>query len=590
MYMLYRNTDEPDNPHGGPMWVAKEGFRKMGLGPLGTVIGGLFCITVITSAITGGNMFQSWNVGDVTRTYFEVPPVFSGIVLAIIVALVIIGGIKRIGAVAGRLVPVMCVLYLVAAVYVVAVHFADIPAMLMMIVRAGLPEWLGGSAVDPTGAFLGVTFGYAALWGIKRALFSSEAGQGSAPIAHSAAKTKEPVREGVVAGLEPFIDTLVVCTLTALVILSTGAWNRDAEAFLDEPPDVILLSNEAATYVDPPVIAAVDENEWSLARVEAPARDDGEPWRDGDRVFAFVTFDETDAMGDPIQQAVAGRIVQENGSHLIAWDSFEREIGPERVEAALYDGARPRWTLEQPVLPRKTAEARRILRVAEGPGWSHRETIFMMVHADMNPDTGRDFRRINGRAIFVEENADGFWTVDWRTIDSYRKPSFIEVNGEINTGVYADLAGAALTAHAFDRVTPGLGMWLVVLASWLFAISTMITWSYYGEQGMVYLVSWLPRHAQNGAILLYKLIYCGLIVFACIGLQWGFFETEEQLDLWTTIGLGVMLWVNIPIMLIFGAQTMRAYHDYIRRLKRGEMKPPHEAPPITDVVAGKDVE
>lgn len=590
MSMLYRNTDEKDNPHGGPMWVAKEGFKKFGLGPIGTFIGGLFCITVIISAITGGNMFQSWNVGDVTRTYFGIPPIACGIILAIVVGMVIIGGIKRIGAVAGRLVPFMCVLYLLAAVYVVAVHFAEIPAMLWLIVQSGLPEWLGGSAVDPSGAFLGGTFGYAALWGIKRALFSSEAGQGSAPIAHSAAKTKEPVREGVVAGLEPFIDTLVVCTLTALVILSTGAWNRDAEAVLDHAPSIVLESEAAATFTEPPDIAPLEEHRWTLARAEAPDRTDGESWSDGDHVFAFVTFDVLDGAGEPIQYAVPGRVSEENGAFFIVWDNIQRETRPVHVEETLYDGRSPTWTLEQPILPRKTAEARETLRVTDGPGWTNRETIFMMVHADMNPDTGRDFRRINGRAILKDDNDDSYWTVEWRTIDSLRKPSFILVDGELNTGVYADYAGAALTAHAFDRVTPGLGMWLVVLASWLFAISTMITWSYYGEQGMVYLVAWMPKQTQGGAILLYKLIYCGLIIFACVGLQWGFFETEEQLDLWTTIGLGVMLWVNIPIMLIFGAQTMKAYHNYIRRLKSGEMRPPHEAPPFTDVVEGKDVE
>ncbi|HRP62184.1 MAG TPA: amino acid carrier protein, partial [Phycisphaerales bacterium] len=191
--MLYRNTDDPENPHGGPMWVAKEGFKRLGFAGLGTVVGGIFCITLIISAITGGNMFQAWNVAEITATYFPtVPKPFVGILLAVIVGAVIIGGIKRIGAVAGRLVPFMCGLYLLAAILVVVMNLGEVPNMLRLIFTSAF------STAEAGGAFLGGTAGFAFLWGMKRALFSSEAGQGSAPIAHSAAKTDEPVREGVV--------------------------------------------------------------------------------------------------------------------------------------------------------------------------------------------------------------------------------------------------------------------------------------------------------------------------------------------------------------------------------------------------------
>ena len=135
--MLYRNTDDPDNPHGGPMFVVKKGLAEWGLGPLGTLIGGVFVVTLIISAITGGNMFQAWNVADVTNTYFQVPQVVTGIILAILVGLVIIGGIKRIGAVAGRVVPFMCIVYCLAALYVLAVNFGEIPEMLALIVKSG---------------------------------------------------------------------------------------------------------------------------------------------------------------------------------------------------------------------------------------------------------------------------------------------------------------------------------------------------------------------------------------------------------------------------------------------------------------------
>ena len=170
--MLYRNTDDPEEPHGGPMWVAKEGFRRMGLGALGTAFGGLFCITLIISAITGGNMFQAFNVAEITHGYFPgIPKIAVGVVLAIIVGMVIIGGIKRIGAVTGRLVPAMCGLYLLAALVVLVMNIPAIPEMLRLIVVSAF------TSTEAGGAFLGGTAGYAFLWGMKRALFSSEAGQ-----------------------------------------------------------------------------------------------------------------------------------------------------------------------------------------------------------------------------------------------------------------------------------------------------------------------------------------------------------------------------------------------------------------------------
>lgn len=148
----------------------------------------------------------------------------------------------------------------------------------------------------------------------------------------------------------------------------------------------------------------------------------------------------------------------------------------------------------------------------------------------------------------------------------------------VRDGVYFGFKGATLTAKAYDRVLPGLGLWVVPATAFLFAFSTIISWSYYGEQGVVYLFG--PK-----ATLPYRLIYCGLIVLATTK----FIRTEAELDTVSTLGTGVMLWANIPIMLIFGPMAMKAYHEYMGRLKRGEMQA-HKAPPISDVVEGKDVE
>lgn len=471
--MLYRNTDEPDNPHGGPMFVAAKAFKERGMGGIGKIVGGVFVVTLLVSTITGGNMFQSWAVSEVTRKDFGVPVQVTGIILAVVVGLVIIGGIKRIGAVAGRIVPFMCVVYVLGALYVLGMNLGELPKMLGLIVTHAF------SPAEAQGAFVGGTFGFALLWGMKRALFSSEAGQGSSPIAHSAAKTDEPVREGIVAGLEPFIDTIVVCTITALVILSTGAWNRG--------PETSFLAGDI-------------------------------------------------------------NVVEVQG-----------------------DGEDNRWTLDNNYLPPRSPDARRI----EGEWNQAAETqVFMLLDVGVvNPQSGTTIQRINGAVNYDPDVGDsGQFVVEWEVIESETKPVLM------HRGVYVEYPGASLTSHAFNIVTPGMGKYLVVLAAWLFAISTMISWSYYGEQGVVFLFG-------NKAILPYKLIYCLSILIASAG----FIRTDAELDNITALGTGVMLWANIPIMLIFGGIAMRAYHDYIGRLKRGELDS-HEPAPISDVVEGKDIE
>ncbi len=524
--MLHRNIDDPSNPHGGPMFVVDILLKNRG-GKLGASIGGLFCLTLILSAITGGNMFQSWNVASVTTRYFELPGLSGmkvtenynpetlaiGILLAIIVGAVIIGGIKRIGAVAGKLVPLMCGFYLFFGLIVLLLNVGKLPGLLMLIISSGL----GLEDAEVGGAFLGGTVGMAALWGIKRALFSSEAGQGSAPIAHSAAKCDEPVREGVVAGLEPFIDTLVVCTITALIILSSGAWNREAEAVF---PDDIAIST------------------------------------------------------------------------------------------SLVEG---QWTISTPALPQKTDDAKRINRVSDGAaGWSNNDPVFMIIEAQPHKKQGTNLYRLEGMVhafnpsnsestsddaklsdeeIQAQQLADQtnqpVYIVRWKShdlLDGDGKRFTAEDGTQIvpqirDRGIYVSYPGAQLTAHAFDRVIPGLGKWLVVIAAWLFAISTMISWSYYGEQGIHYFFGkGVPCEI---AVVTYRISYTLLIAVSTIG----FIKTDHDLDMWTTLGLGAMLVANIPIMWIFGAQSMKAYHTYMGKLKRGEFEQ-HASTDFT----GEDVE
>jgi AGCS family alanine or glycine:cation symporter len=164
-------------------------------------------------------MFQTNQAASIFEANFGIDRGVTGAVIAGVVALVIIGGIKRIGQVTSKLVPLMCGVYVIGALVILAVNFTRVPEML----------WLILTDAFSTRPLVGGTLGVVITQGVRRATFSNEAGLGSAPIAHSAAKTEEPVREGVVASLGPFIDTIIICTMTALVIIITGTYQPGAE-------------------------------------------------------------------------------------------------------------------------------------------------------------------------------------------------------------------------------------------------------------------------------------------------------------------------------------------------------------------------
>lgn len=427
--MLYRDTSDPDDPHGGTMYVCRKGLAKLGprWAGFGKLAGGFFCLSMITFAVTGGNLFQAWSVGDTTQAYFGVPAWISGLVLAVLVAVVLLGGVRRIGATADKLVPLMCLVYVCAGLFVIVSNAERLPDVFRMIfVSAFAPS-------EAMGAFTGAGVGMAFIFGMKRALFSSESGLGTAPIAHSAVKTNEPVTEGAVAGLEPLIDTLVVCTVTALVILSSGLWNRAP----------------ALDWEQAPSFAQTAPQQWQLAPVELPA----------------------------------------SASRLTAGDAV--------FAVAEVDGAR---------------------------------------------------KRVYGK---VDEQG----IAHWERVSAGHAPQLLEA------GAFAEYGGSTLTAKSFDQTVPGLGKWMVSIAVWLFAFSTIITYGYYGEQGVRYF------GGGDGAVRWYRWIWCGLIVLACTG----FIRTAREVDTLSTVALGFMLAVNLPVMAILGSRAMHAWHDYFRRLRRGEI-------------------
>jgi len=219
---MYRKVRKDGTIMGGAMHYLSEGLKEKNLAGLGGFLAGLFCILCIGGSFGGGNAFQVVQSLDLIKTV--IPPLAQyswvyGLIMSTLVGVVIIGGIKSISRVASIIVPFMCGVYLIACIFILISKFSLIPAAFALIFEQAF------SPDAAFGGFLGVL-----IIGVKRAVFSNEAGIGSAAIAHSAAKVSNPVEEGSVALLEPFIDTIVVCTMTALVIIITGSYMDPSNA------------------------------------------------------------------------------------------------------------------------------------------------------------------------------------------------------------------------------------------------------------------------------------------------------------------------------------------------------------------------
>lgn len=210
----YRNTDESGQYVGGPMY-----YIKNGLGKHWAWLGGMFAFFGMFAAFGIGNMVQANSLTDAVRTAWDIPYWAIATILTALTASVILGGVKRIGEVASFLVPVMAGVYLVGAAYIIAIHWRAVPETILLIINNAFN---GTAAI---GGFTGATLWAAIRYGVARGVFSNEAGLGSAAIAHAAAKTKNPVQQGLIAILGVFIDTLIICSMTALVILLSGVWN-----------------------------------------------------------------------------------------------------------------------------------------------------------------------------------------------------------------------------------------------------------------------------------------------------------------------------------------------------------------------------
>ena len=376
----YRAVVASDDPHvkqgtvsGGPMY-----YIERGLGPAWKPMAVFFAVLLGFTAFLTGNAVQANTVADTMATTFGIPAGATGLATSLGVGAVILGGISRIGRVTSILAPLMASIYVAGALFVIITNIDQLIPSFLLIFREAFNPSAGVAGVG-TGAFL-VTL----MWGVRRGLFSNEAGQGSAPIAHAAAKTDEPVSEGVVALLEPFIDTIVICTMTAMVIIMTGVWN-------EAHPTAIELSGGDLSYVE-----LRESGRYGATSAPAELRVDG-------------GLQDLTVVHTP----------------LLAW----HEVA---VEALYLDEA---------------------------------QTV--------------PFSGVIRSGIAVADDGGEYTVLYGNAVES----------------------GAPLTMLGFQRGLPGdLGQYIVLIAVLLFAVSTAISWSYYGDRCAYYLFG-------TKAIIPYKFVF-----------------------------------------------------------------------------------
>ncbi|NMC40244.1 MAG: sodium:alanine symporter family protein, partial [Bacteroidales bacterium] len=223
----YRDVLPDGTISGGPMYYMKKRLNirtKSGkIIRTGAVIGAFFAVATVLSSFGTGSLPQINSISNAVFSTFGINHIITGAILSFVLALIIIGGIKRIARVTEKLVPGMAIFYFIGAILVIATNYQNIIPSIIAIFST---VFTGTAAV---GGFLGASVAFAINRGVNRGLFSNESGQGSAPIAHSAARAPEPVSEGLVALLEPFIDTIIICSLTGLTILTSGVWHEKVD-------------------------------------------------------------------------------------------------------------------------------------------------------------------------------------------------------------------------------------------------------------------------------------------------------------------------------------------------------------------------
>jgi alanine or glycine:cation symporter, AGCS family len=394
----YREQTEDGTMAGGPMYFME---KKLNMKWLAVI----FAVATIVSSIGSGNMPQINSIAVGINASFGIENWITGAVLAVILAFVIIGGIKRIAHFAEKVVPTMAAIYIIGALAVIFANLENIPSSFLSIFEYA---FTGSAAV---GGFLGASFAYAMQRGVNRGLFSNEAGQGSAAIAHASAKGKEPASEGMVSLLEPFIDTIVICTITGLVILSSGVWSEKHQNEFDYT-DMKYVSG---TYTD-----SNTENRTQL--------------------FKYLDPSSADSGG---------------------------------VEP--YSG---------------------VLDVNQGKVTTKGYTLIAARSIAEDVSYSVDDKPYSGPLLITDSRID--------TTENQVAPSNIVVSGK------SLIHSVKLTSEAFKRGFFGdFGQYIVSVGLLLFAFSTAIAWSYYGDRAATYLFG-------AKAVLPYRIVYVSAFFMASI--------------------------------------------------------------------------
>ena len=422
--LKYRETDEYGRINGGPMYYIKNGLGKH-WGWLAVI----FCLGTLFSATATGSMIQANSITEAALEVgsasfgISIPNWAVGVVLAGLVFAVIIGGIKSIGSVAGKVVPVMAALYVAIAFLVLILNAPKVPGAFMEIISSafGWKEVFGGAA------------GYGVLAavraGIARGLFSNEAGQGSAPIAHAAAQTKNPVMQGEIAMIGVFIDTIIICTMTALVILTvTGDFEKS--------PSLMAAKYCDANGIEMPLNPAEADSRYSVGDLFPSAYEDGR-----------------------------ADVIAKNGA------AAQSYLATCRTEGVKFDGLFD---------------------------WSD-ETVTAM-RAAKKAATG-EFSVMSVPQAIVEEEA--FFQA------ALAGAADASVTIKVDHAWETDANSAAITTRAYGAALP-YGEWIVPIALFFFAFTTIIGWSYYGEQALTYLVGEWATHPFRFAWVL--VVFAGAMV------------------------------------------------------------------------------
>lgn len=312
----YRSTNADGSVSGGPMY-----YIEKGLGKNWKWLAVTFAASAVICSFLTGNAVQANTVADAVQNTFYIPTWITGLITASIVGFVILGGIKRIGSVTARLTPIMGILYVFGALLILILNYDQVIPTFGIIFQSAFNPVAGAYGVG-SGAIITTM-----VWGIKRGLFSNEAGQGSAPIAHAAAKTDEPVREGVVALLEPFIDTLLICTMTGLVIIITGVWDdkHSSQIPLSSSDNAIVVVDGNRLVVENgiPVNGTFIRYDFSVDTL----------YTDAAQTVPFTGEVVMDASGRVALDATGARVanlygnVIENGASLTSF-AFEKGLSP----------------------------------------------------------------------------------------------------------------------------------------------------------------------------------------------------------------------------------------------------------------------